>query len=79
MRPYQARNHQQLQPADLPQRLRFARWMTLRLLVDNDFPARILFTDEATFTNKGTINRQNLRYWATENPCWKIDILSHGF
>ncbi|OXU16334.1 hypothetical protein TSAR_000513, partial [Trichomalopsis sarcophagae] len=73
MRPYQAQYHQELEPQDAPQRLRFARWMTLRMLADENFPARILFTDESTFTNMGTINRQNTRYWAAENPCWKID------
>lgn len=79
MRPYHAQNHQELLPADPPQRLRFCRWTTLRMLVDVDFSARILFTDESTFTNKGTINRQNLRYWAAENPCWKIDKPCRGF
>ncbi|KZC05884.1 hypothetical protein WN55_06673 [Dufourea novaeangliae] len=29
---------------------------------------KVLFTDEATFTNRGKINLRNLHYWASENP-----------
>ncbi|KAJ8944486.1 hypothetical protein NQ318_011743 [Aromia moschata] len=30
----------------------------------------IVFSDEATFTLNGHVNRQNWRYWAEENPHW---------
>lgn len=39
----------------------------------NNFPNiinTIVFSDEATFSLNGTINRHNCRYWARENPHW---------
>ena len=76
---YHVRYHQQLLDRDPTKRMRFARWLILKSLVDDNFPARILFTDESTFTNKGTINRQNVRQWEAENPCWKVDRPNRGF
>lgn len=32
------------------------------------FPECILFSDEATFTLNGTVNRQNCQYWTRVNP-----------
>ena len=79
MHAYHAQNHQELLDDDLPKRMRFAQWVTLKTEVDVNFPSWILFTDESTFTNKGTINRQNVRKWTPENPCWKIDVPNRGF
>ena len=31
---------------------------------------RILFTDEATFTNHGNVNVHNMHFWAVENSHW---------
>lgn len=36
--------------------------------VDNDWPWKILWTDEAHFHLTGYVNTQNCRIWATENP-----------
>ena len=33
----------------------------------HDFMSRILFTDEATFTNHGNVNVHNMHFWAVEN------------
>jgi hypothetical protein len=32
----------------------------------------ILWTDESKFTNNGTLNKQNNRYWSNENPHWAV-------
>ena len=55
---YHVRYHQQLLDGDPIKRMRFARWLILKSLVDDNFPARILFSDESTFTNKCRINRK---------------------
>jgi hypothetical protein len=34
----------------------------------------VLFTDEATFTNCAEMNKQNCRYWASENPHWMRQV-----
>lgn len=38
-----------------------------------NFTRDIIFSDEATFVLNGHVNRQNCRYWATENPRWTQD------
>lgn len=42
--------------------------MLRRLDRDPRFLENVLFTDEATFSSTGIINRQNLRIWARRNP-----------
>ena len=32
-----------------------------------------MYCDEATFTTNGTVNSQNVRHWAQENPEWVIN------
>ena len=49
-------------------RLAFALEMIRCLNQDTQFFNNIIFTDESTFTTAGMFNRQNKRYWATENP-----------
>ncbi|GFV95408.1 uncharacterized protein TNCV_4574101 [Trichonephila clavipes] len=36
--------------------------------VDNEWPWKIMWSDEAHFHLKGYVNTQNRRIWATENP-----------
>lgn len=37
---------------------------------NNKFVKRLLFADEAKFSLYGYVNRQNCRYWTTNNPQW---------
>ena len=39
-----------------------------------NFHFRIIFSDEATFTLHGEINRHNCRYWSDNNPHWMLAI-----
>lgn len=38
------------------------------------FMTKILFTDEATFTNHGQVNVHNMHYWSVENPRWLREV-----
>lgn len=59
---------EQLQPADFNSRKTVAREM-LALLKDSPHVLKdLLFTDEIHFHLSGFINRQNMRYWAPNNP-----------
>lgn len=40
---------------------------------DPQFLKRIVFSHEATFCLNGSVNKQNYRYWATENPRWIME------
>lgn len=68
--PYKIVLVQELSEDDPDRRMQFCQTLmdmcnTNPLLVKN-----IVFSDEATFTLTGTVNRQNCRYWARENPKW---------
>ena len=52
---------------DFEIRLEYNQWV---LHQGHDFMSRILFTDEATFTNHGNVNVHNMHFWAVETPYW---------
>lgn len=66
--PYKICHVQELFPSDLQAREGFALEFLARMEVDNDWPWKILWTDEAHFHLTGYVNTQNCRIWATENP-----------
>ncbi|KAJ4450283.1 hypothetical protein ANN_01703 [Periplaneta americana] len=57
-----------LSPADYPARVRFCQWFLQQCGVNPNFPALVLFTDEAQFTRDGITNFHNQHVWAYENP-----------
>ena len=59
---------QELLPSDLAARETFALEFLARMEVDNDWPWKILWTDEAHFHLTGYVNTQNCQIWAAENP-----------
>ena len=59
---------QALQPNDKPRRLAFAVDLLDRIEEKNEFLARILFTDDATFHTCGKVNRHNARIWGSQHP-----------
>jgi len=51
----------------------FCEEMMRRYDRNHQFFNWICFSDEATFELNGSVNRQNLRYWANNNPHWMRD------
>ncbi|KAJ4437518.1 hypothetical protein ANN_17663 [Periplaneta americana] len=64
-----------LSPADYPARVRFCQWFLQQCGVNPNFPALVLFTDEAQFTRDGKTNFHNQHVWAYENP--RATVPSH--
>ncbi|KAJ4436028.1 hypothetical protein ANN_18654 [Periplaneta americana] len=64
-----------LSPADYPARVRFCQWFLQQCGVNPNFPALVLFTDEAQFTRDGITNFHNQHVWAYENP--RATVPSH--
>lgn len=58
---------------DFDRRLEFCELMMDNINRDLNLPTKIVFTDEATFTLNGTVNRHNYSYWSDENPHWMIE------
>ncbi|GFV75722.1 uncharacterized protein TNCV_1756501 [Trichonephila clavipes] len=67
MFPYRFKRVQMLEPGDPQQRLDFANEFLLRYDADNDWPLRILWTDETHFTLNGSINTKNCALWGETN------------
>ncbi|KAJ4452300.1 hypothetical protein ANN_03820 [Periplaneta americana] len=67
--PYHLQRVQALSPADYPARVRFCQWFLQQCGVNPNFPALVLFTDEAQFIRDGITNFHNQHVWAYENPC----------
>ncbi|KAJ4425767.1 hypothetical protein ANN_27390, partial [Periplaneta americana] len=73
--PYHLQHVQALSPADYPARVRFSQWFLQQCGVNPNFPALVLFTDEAQFTRDGITNFHNQHVWAYENP--RATVPSH--
>ena len=68
-RSYKMSCHQQLTPLqDTTRRMTFCAQMQEMLNNDAQLLARIIFSDECTFHISHGPNRQNTRFWCTENP-----------
>ncbi|XP_076330532.1 uncharacterized protein LOC143236129 [Tachypleus tridentatus] len=53
---------------DLDRRVELCEWYLARCAGNDEFSVKVVWSDEATFTLNGSINRHNYTYWATENP-----------
>lgn len=68
MFPYKVQSVHQLLPADRQTRVTYAQAiLNLDTEVD-DFSTKIIMSDEAHFHLSGYVNKQNYRFWGTENP-----------
>lgn len=66
--PYKISLLHELKPTDYDLRLTFALTFLARVQVDEAWPWKILWSDEAHFYLNGTVNTQNSRIWASEQP-----------
>lgn len=66
--PYKIQMAQKLNPADYVRRLNYAKWCIEMAKTDTNFWRKIIMSDEAHFTLNGGVNKQNCRFYATENP-----------
>lgn len=74
LHPYKIKLIHELNEDDFDRRMEFCENMQELCNQNNGFEYNILFSDEATFCLNGTVNRQNCRYWATENPNWTMEV-----
>lgn len=72
--PYHVSLHQELHGADFRNRVIFCQWARQQIRLDPHFFAKVLFSDESSFTNHGTVNRHNMHYWSIENPHWLREV-----
>ena len=68
MHPCHAQRVPGLEPADYQARVNFSTWFLQNTVVDPDFCAHVLFTDECTFSSEGILNIHNYHVWSNANP-----------
>lgn len=68
--PYHVSLHQALEPGDAEKRVDFANFVLNMFEEDEDFPLKVMFTDEANFSRDAQVNLHNAHYWSLENPHW---------
>lgn len=68
--PYHISLNQELYGEDFLNRRTFCTWTENQILRDNNFFKYVLFTDECSFRNNGSVNKHNLHYWSVQNPHW---------
>ena len=66
--PYKVQIVHQLLPPDEVQRKAFSEWIINMCRDDNNFLEHLIASDEAHFNLSGYVNKQNIRFWARENP-----------
>lgn len=66
--PYKMQVTQQLKEKDKAARLEFAQWFVKKCDDNDEFLSLLITSDEAHFSLSGYVNRQNCRFWATDNP-----------
>lgn len=77
LHPYKIQICQKLQPGDFDRRVQFCEWL-LQKLEDPDFLGGLIMSDEAHFSLSGYVNKQNMRFWAKENPMEIKDVPLHS-
>ena len=68
--PYKVQLLHKLLEDDFDRRVQFCEQIIELNNQNLNFTRKIIFSDKATFVLNGHVNRQNCRYWATENPRW---------
>jgi predicted XRE-type DNA-binding protein len=68
--PYHLALFQGLKEADYPKRLNFCRFVREQIILDKTFLENVFFSDEASFSNNGGVNKHNCHYYAQNSPRW---------
>lgn len=69
LHPYKIQVVQRILDQDKIVRLEFCHRITELITQHPTFINNLLMSDEAHFHISGTVNKQNMRYWAPNNPC----------
>ena len=68
LHPYHITLTQALKNEDFIRRVRFCNWAENQIIRDPLFFHHMLFSDEATFSKSGGVNRHNCHYYSEGNP-----------
>lgn len=77
--PFKPKFVHKLEDGDGDHRLEFCLLMGERIMDHRFFYQNILFSDESTFSTNGVVSTQNCRFWAQNNPNFRIRTRSQRF
>jgi hypothetical protein len=77
--PYHIQRVQALTPPDHHARVVYCHWLLAKCVVNPQFVANILFTDEAGFTRDGIVNFRNTHVRVDDNPHTTVASKHHQF
>ena len=63
---------QELYDADEDRRVEFCKIMVQKFNSDPAWHKKLVFSDEASFSLNGSVNKHNVHWYAAENPHFKI-------
>ena len=78
MYPYKIQICQKLHDGDFERRADFCSWFLQKDEEDPTFVGRLIMSDEAHFGLNECVNRQNFRFWGSENPMDIREISLHS-
>jgi hypothetical protein len=61
---------QGLKEADYPKRMNFCRFVREQKIFDHIFLENVLFSNDASFSNNGGVNKYKCHYYAQNNTPW---------
>lgn len=76
--PYRTRKVHRLFDRDFQPRMDYCHWFLESTQVNQNFPLKILYTDEAHVSSNGLFNRYNSYTWAQENPHVTVEMVNQG-
>ena len=76
--PYKIVRTQVLSEDDFDRRVEFCEWALAKFDDDDSFGNNVIFSDEASFSLTGEVNKQNWRFWSDSNPHWMEAVNDQG-
>ena len=78
MHPYKMQICQKLHEGDFERRVAFCEWFLQKHADNSNFNQTLTLSDEAHFERNGCVNKQNIRFWAEQNPKETTEISFHS-
>ena len=78
MHPYKMQIFQKLHEGDFERRVAFCEWFLQKHADNANFNQTLIMSDETHFELNGSVNKQNIRFRAEENPKESTEISFHS-
>ena len=63
-----------VQQTDLDRMVKFSEWLVEKMDTYSVFLGKLITSDEAHFCLNGYVNKQDMRFWAKDNPMEVFEV-----